>query len=388
MISRRVLDFTAWIAIVVGSFAAQKTMGGRQLLWSREVLQDLTGSRSTSNPVLLDENRAGVVFLNNEELIIHEVNQDLQQLSSRESPAISSPFRLHLLVLDANTGKTGFEKDWGTRVHDSSVQVTTGGVLIKTGEIVKLYSSDFIKAREVPVDLDTSHKYFTKVSASGKTIAISHVIQSEQTDFLSHIDVIDANTLSLRRSWEERPPVYSAFSISDKRISIGYSNGRVVAIADFGSSEWNTILNNSKSKCLADNPSLVSDDTIVVRNCGKELLLWTAKQGFSSLGPLGGRMSEKMAVSRTGRFVAVSLDTVETKRHLLSETTVRLTSMRVAVYDLALKKAVFTVNVDPLPMNDYDFALSPDGSKLAILNDRKLSVHSVIDSSVEKTRTP
>jgi len=37
-------------------------------------------------------------------------------------------------------------KDWGTRPHDSAVQITSGGVLVKTGAIVKLYSTDSPKA--------------------------------------------------------------------------------------------------------------------------------------------------------------------------------------------------------------------------------------------------
>jgi hypothetical protein len=47
------------------------------------------------------------------------------------------------------------------------------------------------------------------------------------------------------------------------------------------------------------------------------------------------------------------------------------------VYDLRRKQRVLTVDVDPLPKNGYDFALSPDGSKLAVLNGRRASVYSV-----------
>jgi len=35
---------------------------------------------------------------------------------------------------------------------------------------------------------------------------------------------------------------------------------------------------------------------------------------------------------------------------------------------------VLTLDVKPLPKVDFDFALSPDGSKLAILNDRNVTV--------------
>jgi len=64
-------------------------------------------------------------------------------------------------------------------------------------------------------------------------------------------------------------------------------------------------------------------------------------------------------------------------KHLLTEASVRLTGTRIAVYDLFQKKRILNVTVDPLPKNDYDFALSPDGSELAILDDREVSVYSV-----------
>ena len=88
-----------------------------------------------------------------------------------------------------------------------------------------------------------------------------------------------------------------------------------------------------------------------------------------------------------GRFVAVSLDTIEVKKHFLAESSQRVTATHIVVYDLILKKQILTVNVNPLPKNDYDFALSPDGSKLAVLNDRKVSVCGVPVQSTDHAET-
>jgi hypothetical protein len=92
----------------------------------------------------------------------------------------------------------------------------------------------------------------------------------------------------------------------------------------------------------------------------------------------------KLAVTQDGRFVAISLQRIkggflDTERHTAA--------MHVTVYDLSLKKRALTVDIAPLPKNDYDFALSPDGSKLAILNDRKVSVCSVPVQPTEHTET-
>jgi hypothetical protein len=106
---------------------------------------------------------------------------------------------------------------------------------------------------------------------------------------------------------------------------------------------------------------------------------------FYSLGPLDARRADKTAVAQNGQFAAISLDTVEQKKHFFTEPSSRLTAMQIAVYDLTLKKRVLTVDVAPLPKNDYDFALSPDGSKLAVLNDRKVSVYTVPVEPAEHT---
>jgi hypothetical protein len=83
-------------------------------------------------------------------------------------------------------------------------------------------------------------------------------------------------------------------------------------------------------------------------------------------------------ISKNGKVVAFSLITIRIERKILAEPSEVPVATRVAVYDLSLKKRILTVNVSPLPKNDYDFALSPSGSKLAVLSDRRISMYSVL----------
>ena len=264
---------------------------------------------------------------------------------------------------------------------------------------MRLYSPDFAQARELPLALDPDRSFFTNVSASGKTIVISRIVE-KQHDFFSHVDVFDANTLKIRRSWDLHPRLYDNPSISDERIAIAYGHG--IALSDFGSTDWSTVLDVPKQRCAAGSgaPTMVSNELIVLRDC-KEVLLLTATGISSPLGafnggdsagapsaqcePYDGRISDKAAVASGARLVALTLPTLNIKKHLLTETRACLAGLQVAVYALALKKQVLTVNVDPLPKHDYDFALSPDGSKLAILNDRNVSIRSVPGQSTEHT---
>lgn len=266
---------------------------------------------------------------------------------------------------------------------------------MKTGGILKLYSPDFAQARDLPLALDPNGSYFVSVSASGQTIVISHYLRKGQS-YITHLDVLDAKTLKIRSSWDQYPPIFR-FSMSDK----GFATVRDGAIAMTeleGASRSKVVAVSStlKQSCAAGaaGPRVVSDGSIVLRDC-KEVLLVTATGASISLDTFNGHGSSaasgsrceaynaeasgKVAVASGGaRFVALTLPTLKIKKPVLGERRTCLDGLRVAVYDLTLKKRILTLNVDPLPKNDYDFALSPDGSALAILNDRKVSIYKVL----------
>lgn len=373
-----------------GIVAKSNALISDALIWSQDVVPDLGRVPIVSGSLLLDSNRAGVAFLSDERLLVYAVQREGGQLSSRKSPELSSPFRLHVWLFDAESAEKQAHKEWGTRVHDSAVQVTSGGVLVKTGGIVKLYSSDFTEARNLPLALDTNARLKTSVSATGRTIMIDRLPAKSLNTFSDHFDVFDASTLTSRYSWSQSPPLYGAYSISDKGIVTSTSNGKIVVSAEFGSSKWKVLLDDPHSTCIADRPTLVTNDSLLV-HCRDLIVLNTAGESYTlpiiwdSSGkvesaicePYDGRVGDKTAVASGGSSVALPLTNIRVEKHLLTESRVCLTGIQVAVYNLALKKRVRTVTVDPLPKNDYDFALSPDGSKLVILNDRKVSVYRV-----------
>jgi hypothetical protein len=397
MRSTKMRGLLARLWITGSIFAAQSISLAQSTVWSQEVLPDLSRTSPGISPSLLDGSRAGVAFLNRDQLMVYAV-EPTGQLSSRRSPEISSAFQLRLSLLDARSGEIALTKDWGTRRHDSAVQITSGGVLVQTGGIVKLYSTDFAQSRDLPLTLDPNGKYFASVSATGNTIAISHYFKKEQS-WISHIDVVDASTLKMRSSWDQDPPIFH-LSMSDEGFITKDPFRNIVYLTQFGNTSQRKaipIAGVLRQGCPTGGiePKVVSEDLMVLRHCKAVLLLNV--DGVSSLldsftgnesasGPLtqcgpyfawlSGKTA-KVAGTSNANFVALSLPAIKIKKHLLTEPSVCLTGLQVAVYDLSRKQRVFTVNVDPLPKNDYDFGLSPDGSKLAILNDRNISVYSV-----------
>ena len=138
---------------------------------NEEVIEDLHSNRPErlSPDALLDINIAGVTFLNNQELIVYALEPS-GHLSSRRSHETSSAFRLRVRILDIQSGKTLLTKDVNALPHGVAVQVTTGGVLINTGEIVRLYSTDFAKFRDLTSPGGEGDLSIMSVSPTGKTI--------------------------------------------------------------------------------------------------------------------------------------------------------------------------------------------------------------------------
>jgi len=202
--------------------------------------------------------------------------------------------------------------------------------------------------------------------------------------------VFDAETLATRFAWDEYPPLFN-FSISDN----GFLDMQhdVPVLRDFRNNRdaGTPLINLSKQGCAAggSTPTLISDEQAILRDCKGILLLLRSGKAFqieefdgrgSSLEPnkdcepYNPELAAKVATSMDGRVVALSLPKVRIRKPLFDEGHQCLAGMQMAVYDLNRRRRLFTVDLEKLPKRVFDFALSPDGSRLVILTDHSLSV--------------
>jgi hypothetical protein len=328
---------------------------------------------------LLDTNRAGIAFLDDKHVIVHEVEVDPTQLSSRRSPDISSPFRLHAILLDVGSGKLSLSKEWGTRAHESSVYVTNGGALLQTGNILRLLRSTDLEEYQKMALPEPPCIYIVSVSTSQKTVMLNCI---DQRANVIHFDVLDGSTLKASYSWSESPALYHYSSISDTGIAaVDFNKPKIIA-SEFGSKRWNSIGEGNGTvpnlSAFPNLPTLVSDELLVDDRSKFLLISIDGRLLMTSQPPTKDKISpevRKIVVAQGGGFVAVASQNIDVRTHLFTEASMRILSVDVAVYDLTLKQCVLNVEIAPLPTNDYDLALSPDGSMLAILDDRKISVY-------------
>jgi hypothetical protein len=321
---------------------------------------------------LIDKNRAGITFLDEEKLLVYEVDVNTGRLSSRESPDVSSPYRLRARVFDIHSGKIIVSKEWGTRVHGSAIQVTSGGVLVRTGELLRLYSRDFVHLQELTLPHpDADDTDIISVSASGKTALINRYNQK-----ISRFDVLDGDTLNLRQRWSEAPPLRRLYSISDTGIAAADFNQEHVLFTKFGTGAWRLVVGKPKLTCVG-LPALVTDSSLVIGCKGLSLISTDGNFIYQDGFGKGEALRPEIAISQNDKTVAASLDVTRGTDFWDTGKGIRLVAMYVIAYDLSLKKRSLKVEVAPVPKNDYDFALSPEGSRLAILTDRRVTVCSV-----------
>lgn len=364
------------LCFLLGQFIGASTADAlehRAALWNREIAPEVGRSRTGEGSLAIDNNRGGVMFIGDKRLLVYGVEHDPGQLSSRQDPDTSSPFRLRAWLFDSESGELRAAREWGTRAHDSAIQVTSGGVLVRTGTGLRLCSVDLTDRPYVWRPAKEHGFVVSSVSSTGNTVLVNQIDQESNT---SQFATLDGNTLKVTRSWEESPPLYGHYANSDNGIAAASSNGHSVIFSRFGDAKWNTLASVSSGGCYIAQPAILADDSILIGEC-KNLFLLSVLGVRQFIATTEGRQSDKVAFSSDGRFLAISLDRLALKKHLLTEATVRVIATRVEVYDLKLKKCVFAQDVSPVPNRNYDFALSPDGLKLAILNDGKVSMYSL-----------
>lgn len=355
--------------------------------WTADVIGDLLWARNTSSPDLIDNHRAGVVFLDKERLLVYEVEVEVSvepgKFSSRQSPDISSPYKLRASIFDVVSGRKTASLEWSTRLHGASVHATSAGILVQTGEILRLYSKDLVKLEEATLpnpDGDDPVVIITS-SATGETILANRINGRS-----SRLDVLDGGTLKLRQAWTQSPPLRHLYTISDTELAAADFNQEHMLLTDFGTHKWKDV---AGKPTLTDVflPTLVTDTTLV-NSCkrlsymttGGELIFQDAFGKYESL-------EEKTAVAQNGTAIAVCLNRRKGSDFWDTGSGLQIIAMHVLVYDLMLKKRVFTFELAPLPRADLDYALSPDGSRLAVLYDRRLTVCSVPVQPAERTGT-
>ena len=121
-----------------------------------------------------------------------------------------------------------------------------------------------------------------------------------------------------------------------------------------------------------DSAAFVSDSVLAISGNCAHLFLVRAGEIIQEISAPAYRFGSDFRASRRGNRFAFS-------RSQSISNTDRIFNLDVCVYDIEQKRIIFTVPVNPLPQYKLGFALSPDGSLVALQSDNLLRVWSLPD---------
>jgi len=293
----------------------------------------------------------------------------LVQRERLDDPATSR--KLNIIFFDPESGALKFRKQLPTRSGFSSVLINDkGNFILRAGDFLRLYGRDFVVLKERKLDATQQYimdEWQMRLSASGMSLLLNHYSPSGTYD-----EILDSSSLGTISTL--KVPGLRDFSISERVILHADRDHKKVFVRSSGG-QWQTLVPQLPLSCVS-NPVLI-DDHRIVNACGREVVLLGLDSNLLMRDEVDKKenLEDLVSVTPDGRFFALSA--MQTKGGFMDYTSIKRGRTRILVYDTTLRKRIFSVQVDPIPKKDYDFALAPDGGKLAVMIDSQLKVYAI-----------
>jgi hypothetical protein len=329
-------------------------------------------NRGTTWPIFVD-------FTDTQRLAVAWITPDDRATAAKTRSGIPIPSRLHILLLDAVTGQKQGLQDLATPSFPIRfLGVRDGKFLACTGNVLRLFSPNFSVLQErndLPKGACAGYFWEVReVSPSRQTLLLSYPSGGDYRKTLFRLD-----TFTVVADWTEE---FRMTELSDHWLARICGEPRQVCIRGIEQS-WKSFQSTGLDPEKYPFPELrfVNDEMLVamvgnkmaVVKVGGTSVFQTQLAKKESFGPL--------ATSIGGQRFAV----MENRERGLQSTSLDMypfaSNDRIVVYSIPDRRAIFVVKVKGRspwtpwhgPVNQ--FALSPDGTLLAVVCDDILSVY-------------
>jgi hypothetical protein len=306
-----------------------------------------------------EEGSLFIGFLDANQLVVSYVKPDKDDGSSKNSLQFAGYDRV-VSVLNAGTGELTLSHHWRVHRGTSSVYLGEGGILLRAGSRLAFYSKDLSTIRSIELsNANRDGQWSIAVSPTGKTFLLRHATGRGST-----IEIRDGTTFLPRKSWTQDSELIDGFyTISDQAIVRADPPQRRILVSGFGKSAWQPITSQYQPGCI-NSPTLVNDSMLVSDICNSVALLKISGEILMTDHPGKGETVEAThsAVARNGEIFAVSL--VKGKGGGTFDTDVHRTHESVDIYSIESKTRIADVEITT-PASEHQFAISPDGTRLA-----------------------
>ncbi len=315
---------------------------------------------------------AGVDFVSEDEVLVYTVchTEDPPTLLLRDDPELSSPHHLRAIILNLNDVSIRQRWDLPTRGRGAMVRVThSGGFLVVRGDFIQLLSPDrkLLKTLRVP-DLSIAD-FGPTVSPTADVMVVARSFASSEGKMYSSVAILDSNTLSPITQWLDEDGDWrlaatrnlAVRTSADKRIA----QIRPLRPTPGQESTWQTVWSTPGTPGLS-RPAFVNDQLFALQDRGGLRI-------FSDAGVMTETVKcpfglGKLATAREGGvvgYLCVGFDSLEALRTQYSR------FVEFSIYRTGARPVSVTFKVSDL---NYGSALSPSGSKMAVVDKLRLQV--------------
>jgi hypothetical protein len=217
------------------------------------------------------------------------------------------------------------------------------------------------------------------VSASGQSLYEFRDDYDRKTGWVTRLDAVNPDTLE----WSDSAitPMQTDETVSDSRIVYSspklekqlrlfvYKTKGAVQPHDPLLLKPDTFAGSAAAKSHCQSATLIGGELLAVTGDCSKVLLLKGDDEVDEVEFLDSRIGGEVRASRDGAKIAFV-------RYPKKDPPQRITQIELCVYDLRTKKMKVVQDVNPLPQWKLGFALSPNGSMVAVVSDDLLQVWS------------
>ena len=333
---------------------------------------------------------ASVTFLDSETLAVSFLTlNEHPGLSKRDAP-MGSFVLFHTVFLDPLNGRIYQQRSWGNAgFWMAFLPLDNSKCFVQVADRIAVYSKDLheIATAKVHVAGDLYPRF--AVSPSGDTLFAFSDSYDTKKGWLTRIDILDPDNLTSKASTFTTGHRFE--TVSDAQVAYTAAMKpatplRLLVHKTDGSSTSKThelFYPGPTAKTIASShcstATFVSNSVLAISgDCGN---LFLARAGgiFQEINAVEFRFGSDIRPSRDGAQFAFA-------RYKARADSEKIPNLELCVYDISRHKVIFTFPVSPLPQHKLGFALSPDGSLLALQSDNLLRVWSISTSNRTSSR--
>jgi hypothetical protein len=333
-------------------------------------------------------------FTDNDTLVATSVvhkSEGKPEVSSRSVKDSTLPFRLRAVFLNASTGRIGTVKDWPTDSRMARIiAVHNGKFVTLAGSELTLYQPNLNAIKSIALPQVGPVGWLPHRSPSGKSVLLSSAERRKASWIW-----VETDTLEILSSWEDNPSGYLTISDQGIATSTCWSGHECLSLA---------VNANDSSACTSVGPKCDSEIKIrglsgnwktigsgeehqYLRFINNSMIFVPGKDTGRVIGLEGKLLFEEPRIHRSwGCWETGVLPAADGRRFVIPSCLWKggVPSLDIGGHPVLKQIFVYNVGSDiqstafevkgPKVKDQMQFAISPDGSKLAILNNEFVEV--------------